>query len=519
METPDDYLQELLTLAETHPQYRRLADAVSGMLQRERPSTDGVLEAVFDGIDHVILVIDSENRTITRANEAVRSMLGYAPEETFGRSTRFLHVDQRHFEEFGRRSAAVLDAGRTYEVEYPLRRRDGSVFTAEITVKTVRISAGERPAVVSIIHDLSRRKREEQTLLDNSRKLATMFDSALDAIVFMNDDARYIDVNPAALKLMGCSRQEALAIGPADLMSATDARSFSQRWDAFRDAGWSTGETVLHTRDGRVVTVEYHSVADVLPGVHISINRDISDRKHHERGLERALQEREVLIREVHHRVKNNLQLISSMLNLQSTRVQGPAEARMLDAARHRIGTISLLYEHLLRNEYVADVQMDDYLHTLIGFLAGLSPEATIDRDVDAVILDIDRAIPCGLLVNELVANAIEHAFTGRVRGHVTVILKQVSDGSEASGEARSLMDSSLSAEYTAQSTESNEPAPQLELAVYDDGIGIAGEVDTENPGTLGLQLVRALASQLGGRLKIETEDGTRVRVRFPLRR
>ena len=500
VETPDDVLQALQTLAEMHPQYRRLADAVSDML-RQSPSADGALEAVFDGIDHVILVIDSENRTITRANEAVQSVLGYAPEETIGRSTSFLHVDQRHFDVFGRRSAEVLEAGRTFETEYPLRRSDGSVFTAEITVKTVRISAGERPAVVSIIHDLSRRKLEEQALLDDSRKLATMFDSALDAIVFMNNEARYIDVNPAALKLMGCSRQEALTIGPVDLMSAADARNFIQRWDAFREAGWSTGENELHTRDGRVVTVEFYSVADVLPGVHISINRDISDRKRHERGLERALQEREILIREVHHRVKNNLQLVSSMLNLQSSRLEDPAEARMLDAARHRIGTISLLYEHLLRNEHVAEVQMDGYLRTLTGFLAALSPEITIDLKADAVVLDIDRAIPCGLLVNELVTNAIEHAFPEQGRGHVTVALNQET------------------VEETVQSAEGGLPPQQLELTVCDNGTGITDDVDTENPETLGLQFVHALVAQLAGRLTIETGAGTRVRVRFPLNR
>lgn len=508
MEAPDDVLDELQSLAERYPELRHLERRIVAMLE-DRSRAGSTLEAVFGGIDHVILVIDAENRTITGANAAVQVVFGYAADEIIGRNTEFLHVDHRHYDIFGRQSAESLGRGETYESEFPLRRRDGSVFPAEITVKAVRISAGSRRAVVSLIHDLSRRKQEEQLLLSNSRKLSTMFDSALDAIVFLDDDARYIDVNPAALRLIGCSREEALTLGTADLMSGEAARDFRERWKSFRETGWSTGENELHARDGRVVTVEFYAVADVLPGVHISINRDISDRKRHERGLERALQEREMLIREVHHRVKNNLQLVSSMLNLQSSRTEAAAEARTLNAARHRIGTIALLYEQLLRNEYVAEVQMDAYLRTLTGFLATLATEVTIELETDPIILDIDRAIPCGLLVNELVTNAVEHAFPESDHGHVMVRLKQVDAGSEAVNPTPSVGDPQPSAG-------DGVPQRRLELTVCDNGAGIADGIETQNPGTLGLQFVHALTVQLHGRLTIAMQNGTSVRIRFP---
>ena len=199
-----------------------------------------------------------------------------------------------------------------------------------------------------------------------------------------------------------------------------------------------------------------------------------------------AREEKEQLLREVHHRVKNNLQLISSLLNLQSSRTSDPAVAELFAESRNRVRSMALVHENLYRAGAFARVAMGDHVRALCSHLVraygGAQHRLTLQVDVAEVELDLDRAIPCGLIINELVSNALKHAFPNGRAGTVRVEL-------QAHGPGR----------YT--------------LSVADDGIGLAAGAETGD--TLGLQLVRDLADQLRGRIEVNNDHGTRFLIKF----
>ncbi len=201
--------------------------------------------------------------------------------------------------------------------------------------------------------------------------------------------------------------------------------------------------------------------------------------------LRRSLEEKEVLLREVHHRVKNNLQVISSLLALQQRRLEGTEAAQALGEAHARVRSISLVHDQLYRAADLGDVDFHAYLETLVARLAQTAgPGVEVSVDVAPVQLGVDRAIPCGLIVNELVTNALKHAFAGRAAGRVRVELRD-------SG------------------------PDELTLSVSDDGVGLPAGFDPAAQPTLGLVLVRTLAQQIGGQLVASTDRGARFAVRF----
>jgi two-component sensor histidine kinase len=224
---------------------------------------------------------------------------------------------------------------------------------------------------------------------------------------------------------------------------------------------------------------------------HIGTITDVTDRHQSEVALRRSLHEKGALLQEIHHRVKNNLQVISSLLRMQSRRAP-QAEARAaLEDSEARVRSIALLHESLYRSDDLARVDFDLYVRDLVASL--LRTHATegrpnVDVSCPELFLDLAVAMPCGLVVNELVTNALKHAFVGRKAGTGTIGIR-----------ARR-MDRTM------------------ELIVEDDGVGTASEVaDAQQPPTLGLSLVRSLAKQLDADLDVESNLGTRYRLRFDM--
>jgi PAS domain S-box-containing protein len=208
---------------------------------------------------------------------------------------------------------------------------------------------------------------------------------------------------------------------------------------------------------------------------------DITERKEAERSLQTSLQEKEILLRELHHRAKNNLQLIASLLDL----AQDSPSQDVLAECRDRIHSIALVHEKLYQQGTVATIELEDYLISLSQQVAHAWTQTSVAIEVHAanVSLPLDQAIPCGLVVNELVTNVFKHAFPDGRDGRVQVTARRVS-------------------------------TEELEVSVVDDGVGMPpGEVPR---GHIGLELVHALARQLRGRVEFtSTGQGTRAVLTF----
>jgi PAS domain S-box-containing protein len=222
----------------------------------------------------------------------------------------------------------------------------------------------------------------------------------------------------------------------------------------------------------------------------LSVIIDLSERKQHEKRIQEALREKELLLEEVHHRVKNNLQVIHSLLDLQTLKITDPDVVNMLRDSQNRIRSMSMIHQTLYQSHDFAQVDFRQFLGDLLpslmdsyGMVAG---HVAIDIVADDVKLPINEAIPCGLIVNELVSNALKHGFPDQRRGTIWLALARDGQG-------------------------------DVELTISNDGVAIAPELNLERTGSLGLQLVQLLTRQLKGRLTIQRADPIRFTLRFPL--
>lgn len=221
---------------------------------------------------------------------------------------------------------------------------------------------------------------------------------------------------------------------------------------------------------------------------------DISDRKQKEGHIQAALKEKDLLLGEIHHRVKNNLQIVHSLLDLQSARIDDSRVQDMLLDSQNRIRSMALIHQTLYQSKDFSGVDFGSFLDSLIPTLIssyGVDP-ARIALAIKAgtVQLPISVAIPCGLVVNELISNAMKHAFPAGRMGGIDVKL-DYNGRSDAAGD-------------------------WVELSVSDDGVGLPDSVDLARGETLGLQLVTLLASQLHGTLEVRRSDPTRFVLEFP---
>ena len=221
-------------------------------------------------------------------------------------------------------------------------------------------------------------------------------------------------------------------------------------------------------------------------------NRQLSEevryRKDAEGRIRASLAEKEMLLKEIHHRVKNNLQIITSLLYLQTERIENADAVAALLESRSRVKTMAIIHEKLYGSDDLARVNFEDYLEDLTAYLNASylldKRDIRIVTHVEKLILGIDKALPCGLITNELVTNAIKHAFDDDGKGAITVALHLTANR-------------------------------HYHLSVADDGKGMPPDIDFDNASTLGLQLVVQLTEQLNGRLTVENNGGTKITVHF----
>ena len=218
---------------------------------------------------------------------------------------------------------------------------------------------------------------------------------------------------------------------------------------------------------------------------------NIQDIKDAEEAIKASLTEKEVLLKEIHHRVKNNLQVISSLVELQTKSLEDPVLRGLFQDVRDRVRSMALVHEKLYQSESLAGVEFADYARSLIGFLtrAHRRAETTVrlKLDLQPVSLPVETAVPCGLILNELITNAFKHAFRGRSQGEVTTTLRGGPDG-------------------------------RVSLRVRDDGVGLPAGIDWRESQSLGLRLIHLLAGQLDASVEVKTGAGTDFLISFAQR-
>ncbi len=344
--------------------------------------------------------------------------------------------------------------------------------------------------LATTLAEIERRKRIEENLRRSEEQYRRFFETSRDCVFITSPQGKWIDFNDAVSELFGYNREEALNIHIADLYEDKEERRTHLQF--INEHGFSKDYPVnLKKKDGTIINALVTSVVVKGEGNSIvcyqGVIRDVTEHKRTENMLKESLAEKEQLLKEIHHRVKNNLQIISTILYLQSLSLTDENLIKVFDDSQNRIKSIALIHENLYRSGNLGKVDFNEYIRQLISHLSksygDLWETLTLKVNLNNALLNIDTAIPCGMIINELVSNSLKHAFPKGMTGEIYIDFSPEDDG--------------------------------FKLVVGDNGVGISEDLDIKNSDTLGLQLVDALVKQIDGRIRAYTTNGTRYEIHF----
>jgi PAS domain S-box-containing protein len=410
-------------------------------------------------------------------------------------------IDREQFLEIGR---AFLPPGCTTEgweeiltlserMESSFLNHSGERLVFDVIRTPVYGYLGEPVGAVIIGRDITKRKLAEESLAEANHALTAIFSASPVAIVAMNTERIVIGWNKASENLFGWTADEAIG-KPNPIIPSTDRTDYDSLWQEVLRGKPYDGRILRRThRSGETLDLFASSAAfknaagETIGSVAMFV--DLTDTIRTQQQLRESLRDKEVLLKEIHHRVKNNLQVISSLLSLQAERIADRETLDIFRESQNRVRSMAMIHERLYRSPDLAHVDFSEYLRNLTTAVfhsyRSISPQVEIDVEVTPVQLEVDVAIPTGLILNELISNALKYAFPENRAGKVHVTL-------ESNGDT-------------------------LSLRVKDDGIGLPEGFAPENAKSLGYQLVLLLVDQLHGTLAISSEGGTCVTLTFGL--
>lgn len=345
--------------------------------------------------------------------------------------------------------------------------------------------------ICAAVYASGRARRRAETALRVSEEIHRLIvDNSGDAILFTEPNGAIISANPAACRLFGRSEAEICRVGRAGVVDVSDPR-LAAALEERRRTGTFTGELNMLRSDGTKFLAEISTsiFRDSLGAERTSmIIRDVTERKRAEAALKASLREKDVLLREIHHRVKNNLQVVSSLFSLQAGRTMNDECRGVLKEGQARIRSMSLVHEKLYQSRDLSKIEFGGYVRSLTAHLfqsyLDKQDRVRLETDFEDVSLDINAAVPCGLILNELVSNALKHAFPEGRSGTIRIGLQK-------------------------------DPTGAIELRVADDGVGLPAGFDLRGSGGFGMEIVNLLVDQLDARFEVEDTKGASFKVTF----
>ncbi len=343
-------------------------------------------------------------------------------------------------------------------------------------------------------------KQAEEALRRGEEQFRTLADSIPNLAWWANGDGYITWYNRRWYEYTGTTPEQMEGWGWQSVHDPEMLPQVLERWKA----SIATGEPFemefpLRGADGRfrLFLTRGHPLKDPKGKVMrwFGTNTDVDELKRTADALQQSqehlklsLREKEVMLKEIHHRVKNNLQVIASLVDLQTNALADPALQGIFQDVRDRVRSMALVHEKLYQSESLAQVDFADYARSLLNYIArshGSSENAiALKLDLQPVLLSIDTAVPCGLILNELVSNAFKHAFRGRAKGEITAAL-------------------------------GIGPDAQVFLRVSDNGVGLPAGMDWQQSRSLGLRLIRLLAGQLGASVSVHGNGGAKFEITF----
>jgi PAS domain S-box-containing protein len=430
------------------------------------------------------IFIHDFNGAFIEVNDAACETLGYTRDELLSMSV--VEVDP---DSMIRQDKNLFWSNLPTTLETKHIRKDGTNLPVEVRLGPVEF--GRQQVILALARDITERKKAEEALRKSEEKNRLIFENIQDAYYETLLDGTVVEVSPSIKELSGYRREELIGASMYDLHSDPEQRAELMKTVALQGSV-NDYELLLIDKDRTLVpcsvTAQLLYDDDGKPYKSCGTLRNITDRKKAEEQIKASLREKEVLLREIHHRVKNNLAVVNSLLRLQSKDAKDQYHRQMFLDAQDRIRSMALAHERLSQTENLANVNIGGYVSSLVDHLLltakGIGAAIDINKDLESVQMNIDTAVPLGFLINELVSNALKYAYPDQERGSINIFLRQVGEN-------------------------------EFELAVKDEGVGIPENVNFEQPQSLGLNLVKLFTLQLGGEIELVRNCGTEFRIRF----
>lgn len=460
----------------------------------QEDTTEVYLNSLFQNSPEAIVLLDRNNRVV-RINGEFTRLFGYREEEILGAHIDTLIAGSDKIEEAGRYSR-LAESGQKLSAESIRYHKDGSPVQVSILGAPVVID-GEIIGIFGIYRDITARKNVENKLEASERRYRSLIEDAPVGIFRSSSKGHVLSANSYAAQILGFESAETAKAYYNDLATQFYLKPF---WRVkflheLETHGQVTNfDAAVKRYDGSTIWITLNArVSEYFEDGEFIIDGFLSDTteiKQTRERLEQSLSDKEVLLQEVHHRVKNNMQIITSILNLEAEKLNNPQAESVLLTSQSRISAMSLIHEKLYNAEDVSSVNLKDYIQSLCYEIrnftySSMKSSPAFSFHLEQVYAGIDFAIPFGLILNELIINSYKHAFEGIESPEITVRLSRTDSG--------------------------------IRLKVGDNGVGVPPGDDFSDPKTLGMQLLRSLVDQLKGEFSISSHNGTKYDFHFPL--
>ena len=459
------------------------------MENKLKQSQENYYQTIFENTGAATVIIE-ENKLISLVNVEFTYLTGYSKEEIEGKmewTGIFSQEDISWMKEYhGLRRINPDYAPRNYEAR--IVTRNGTVKPVHLTVAMI---PGTEKSMASIL-DLTELRRSKIAIKESQERFKSIFENAAEAIILFDCQGNIVESNGKVKEIFGFKNEEIIGqnfveIGLLMGLGYEEAPMILN--DLISGNELKQAEWVLKNKDGKTIIFRVRpsliKTKNSVIGI-LLIMEDITELKNVENSLKNSLEEKEVLLREIHHRVKNNLQIISSLLSLQRLQVEDQQTADILWECQGRVRAMAMIHENIYQSHDIGSINFRKYVEMLLYDIFNLyrvnKKSVKLDTLIGSVEMGIETAMPCGLVINELATNSIKHAFP-QGNGKIRIELKTDDD---------------------------------LHILIFeDDGIGLPENLDPLKSKKLGLMVVNTLVNQLNGEMKIDRTNGTKFIIKF----
>lgn len=444
------------------------------------------LRHILDTDPSLIFVKDSKGKYLL-VNKAFAEFYNSTVEKMIGITDTELPWSIEDRAQFEKSDAIVLETSEPITIQETTVNPITKKRAHFISTKKPLIDAEGNINILGVVTDITEQISHEEKLQKSEQMLQEIFNRVADALFILDTDSLHVvDCNNQAVHLFKISEKgQAFGKSLSQLIRLKDENPTFWK-DFFYQLKYvnPTDEIELLDQLGGVLWGSLAATQFVQEGKNLILLRisNISVQKESEEQIIQALHEKEILIQEIHHRVKNNMAVISSLLQLQTGYIKDPNLIDVFKDSQSRIKSMALIHEKLYQSKTLAKVEMESYVkelaRTLLYTYNSRKANIHIHTEVDNVFLDINSAVPCGLIINEIVSNACKHAFEGRDSGNIDIRFTKEGE--------------------------------QFRLELKDDGVGMPVNTDFFSFKSLGMNLIHALSSQLGAHLEVQVEKGVK---------